>query len=212
MLSVILNIKNRKCVVFGAGRVAERRIKKLIRAGAEVTVISEHFTLGIKNIKSVKIVKKKVEPSDLKNYIEKYNIILALTTSEELNDAIEREAKRQNKLVNRADKPGNIIFPAVIEKDGLVISVSTLGRAPAAARLIKEKIKKTLAQEDILLIEFNEFLRERLMECINSQRERQKLIYKIISREDISENLKKGDITEARSIAIKILEELECTH
>ena len=212
MLSVILNIKNRKCVVFGAGRVAERRIKKLIRAGAEVTVISEHFTSSIKNIKSVKIVKKKVEPSDLKNYIEKYNIILALTSSEELNDAIEREAKRQNKLVNRADKPGNIIFPAVIEKDGLVISVSTLGRAPAAARLIKEKIKKTLAQEDILLIEFNEFLRERLMECINSQRERQKLIYKIISRGDISENLKKGDITKARSIAIKILEELECTH
>ncbi|GBE54855.1 MAG TPA: bifunctional precorrin-2 dehydrogenase/sirohydrochlorin ferrochelatase [Euryarchaeota archaeon] len=212
MLSVILNIKNRKCVVFGAGRVAERRIKKLIRAGAEVTVISEHFTSSIKNIKSVKIVKKKVEPSDLKNYIEKYNIILALTSSEELNDAIEREAKRQNKLVNRADKSGNIIFPAVIEKDGLVISVSTLGRAPAAARLIKEKIKKTLAQEDILLIEFNEFLRERLMECINSQRERQKLIYKIISRGDISENLKKGDITKARSIAIKILEELECTH
>ncbi len=99
MLSVILNIKNRKCVVFGAGRVAERRIKKLIRAGAEVTVISEHFTLGIKNIKSVKIVKKKVEPSDLKNYIEKYNIILALTTSEELNDAIEREAKRQNNII-----------------------------------------------------------------------------------------------------------------
>lgn len=212
MLSVILNIKNRKCVVFGAGRVAERRIKKLVRAGAEVTVISEHFTLGIKNIKSVKIVKKKVEPSDLKNYIESYNIILALTSSKELNDAIEREAKRQNKLVNRADKPVDIIFPAVIEKDGLVISVSTLGSAPAAARLIKEKIKKTLAQEDILLIEFNKFLRERLMECISSQRERQKLIYKIISREDISENLKKGDITEARSIAIKILEELECTH
>ncbi len=212
MLSVILNIKNRKCVVFGAGRVAERRIKKLVRAGAEVTVISEHFTLGIKNIKSVKIVKKKVEPSDLKNYIESYNIILALTSSKELNDAIEREAKRQNKLVNRADKPVDIIFPAVIEKDGLVISVSTLGSAPAAARLIKEKIKKTLAQEDILLIEFNKFLRERLMECINSQRERQKLIYKIISREDISENLKKGDIIEARSIAIKILEELECTH
>ncbi|GCC11347.1 siroheme synthase [archaeon] len=212
MLSVILNIKNRKCVVFGAGRVAERRIKKLVRAGAEVTVISEHFTLGIKNIKSVKIVKKKVEPSDLKNYIESYNIILALTSSKELNDAIEREAKRQNKLVNRADKPVDIIFPAVIEKDGLVISVSTLGSAPAAARLIKEKIKKTLAQEDILLIEFNKFLRERLMECISSQRERQKLIYKIISREDISENLKKGDITEAKSIAIKILEELECTH
>lgn len=212
MLSVILNIKNRKCVVFGAGRVAERRIKKLVRAGAEVTVISEHFTLGIKNIKTVKIVKKKVEPSDLKNYIESYNIILALTSSKELNDAIEREAKRQNKLVNRADKPVDIIFPAVIEKDGLVISVSTLGSAPAAARLIKEKIKKTLAQEDILLIEFNKFLRERLMECINSQRERQKLIYKIISREDISENLKKGDIIEARSIAIKILEELECTH
>mgnify|MGYP000337872482 CR=1 FL=1 len=212
MLSVILNIKNRKCVVFGAGRVAERRIKKLVRAGAEVTVISEHFTLGIKNIKSVKIVKKKVEPSDLKNYIESYNIILALTSSKELNDAIEREAKRQNKLVNRADKPVDIIFPAVIEKDGLVISISTLGSAPAAARLIKEKIKKTIAQEDILLIEFNKFLRERLMECISSQRERQKLIYKIISREDISENLKKGDITEARSIAIKILEELECTH
>ncbi len=212
MLSVILNIKNRKCVVFGAGRVAERRIKKLVRAGAEVTVISEHFTLGIKNIKSVKIVKKKVEPSDLKNYIESYNIILALTSSKELNDAIEREAKRQNKLINRADKPVDIIFPAVIEKDGLVISISTLGSAPAAARLIKEKIKKTIAQEDILLIEFNKFLRERLMECISSQRERQKLIYKIISREDISENLKKGDITEARSIAIKILEELECTH
>ncbi len=212
MLPVILNLSHRKCLVFGGGKVAERRIKKLLRAGAKVTVISESFTPGIEALSGVERIKRRVELGDVRSYIDDYYFVLALTSSEELNTAIEKEAKRQGKLVNRADKPSDIIFPAAIEREDLVVAVSTLGNAPAAARLIKEKIKKSLTQEDILLIKFNKFLRDKLMDCITLQEERQKLMWEIINREEISENIRKGNITEAQKIAIKILEELECTH
>ncbi|NOZ58909.1 MAG: NAD(P)-dependent oxidoreductase, partial [Euryarchaeota archaeon] len=39
MLPVMLNLENRRVVVFGGGRVAERRVAKLLRAGARVRVV-----------------------------------------------------------------------------------------------------------------------------------------------------------------------------
>ena len=39
-----LNIKDRRCLIIGGGDVASRKVKSLVRCGAEVEVISPEVT------------------------------------------------------------------------------------------------------------------------------------------------------------------------
>ncbi len=208
MLPVILNIKGKKAVVFGGGRVAERRIKKLLDAGAEVTVISNRFTDKIEKM-NVKKIKVELNQDNIRDYIGDAYIVLALTDSTEINNGIEREAHRRGKIVNRADKVSDVIFPAAIQKDNLVIAISTLGRAPAAARLIKKEIKKILNQETLNLIEVNHELRQYLKGRVESQKDREEILREVIQSGVLRENLKNPE--KAKEIAIKIVEEKLCT-
>ncbi|HBR22381.1 MAG TPA: siroheme synthase, partial [Nitrospiraceae bacterium] len=45
---VLLNLKGKKVIVAGGGKVAERKALPLLRSGAEVTVISPECTVRLK--------------------------------------------------------------------------------------------------------------------------------------------------------------------
>jgi siroheme synthase-like protein len=57
---VFLNLRGKKSVVVGGGKVAERKILGLLRAGADITVISPRIT-------------KKIEKEKLKNNLRHIN-------------------------------------------------------------------------------------------------------------------------------------------
>jgi len=206
MLPVIFDLKGEKCLVFGGGKVAERRIKKLLQSGAIVKAVSENFSPTLKSM-TIERVEKTISPPEVGGYLEGFNLIFALTSSRELNERIEREARKRCKLVNRGDSASDLIFPAFIEEGDLIISVSTRGKAPAATRLIKEKIKNSLTQKDILLIKLNKFLRGELKSRIPSAERRQDLIWEIVNRKGIAARLDRGDLEGAKKLALDILED-----
>jgi precorrin-2 dehydrogenase/sirohydrochlorin ferrochelatase len=47
---VFLNLKGRSCVVIGGGKVAERKARSLLKAGANIKIISPEFTEGLKKL------------------------------------------------------------------------------------------------------------------------------------------------------------------
>ncbi len=54
MFHIVLNLREKKAVVFGGGTVAERRVVKLIISGAQVKVVSQEFTNSLKKLESEK--------------------------------------------------------------------------------------------------------------------------------------------------------------
>jgi precorrin-2 dehydrogenase/sirohydrochlorin ferrochelatase len=66
---IFLNVKNKLCVVVGGGKVAERKIKKLIQEKAEIIVISKSTTQRIKNLEQKGKIKKIVNSEFTKNMI-----------------------------------------------------------------------------------------------------------------------------------------------
>ncbi len=54
MYPVILGVKNKKCVVIGGGRVAQRKALALLKAGAQVYCLSKTATGKITNLAAVK--------------------------------------------------------------------------------------------------------------------------------------------------------------
>lgn len=205
MFPVVLNLKGKRALVFGGGKVAERRAIKLLKAGAKVTVVSMDFTDALKKLKtpSLKLVEKEVKSG--RKFIKNADVVLIATDDKKLNDRLEKECEECGKIVNRADRAAGFIIPATIEAGDVIISISTKGKSPAVTKAIKTRIKKTLAKEDVLLIELQEFARRELKAKIKNQEERKRILRELINRSDIIEYLKKGNAERGREEVRRIV-------
>ena len=136
---VFINLKGRKCVVAGGGKVAERKALSLLRSGAEVTVISPECTARLRKEHlrgHIKYIARRFKKGDLKNAF----IVIAATDSAETNGKISKDAPY---LVNVVDTPllCNFIVPSVIRRGPLTIAISTSGVSPAIAKTIRKELE-----------------------------------------------------------------------
>lgn len=143
---LLIDLKNKKVLIIGGGKVGSRRALYLLETGALVTVISKKFDkilLKIKN-KNLKLIKKDINKAKI-NFSDYFLIIIA-TNDKKINKKIINKIKKINKnnkiLVCRADKhsDGNVIFPAVSKIKNIKIAYTSSGKNP---KLIK-KIKKII--------------------------------------------------------------------
>jgi precorrin-2 dehydrogenase/sirohydrochlorin ferrochelatase len=193
LFPVLLDIKGKNAVVFGGGKTAKRRVMKLLKAGAVVTVISRDFAPGLEELgdKNLNLVREEVKNGG--GHIKKSDIVLIATDDTELNDTLESEARALKRIVNRADKTSDFIIPATLDAGDVTVSISTGGKSPAVAKNIKKRIKRMLSADDLYLIEIEEFAREKLKETVESQQDRERFLRELINRSDIIEKLRAGD-------------------
>lgn len=138
-LPLHIDLRGKKILVIGFGKVGKRRAEKLLKAGASVTVIDRK---KVRTKKRVKFIKKNLQQDSIPS-LKKYFLVIASTDDKKLNAAIVRKAKREGCLVNRADlfRDGNVIFPAVVKMSAGVLSFATLGRSPRLSKQIKEELE-----------------------------------------------------------------------
>ncbi|MCL5744029.1 MAG: bifunctional precorrin-2 dehydrogenase/sirohydrochlorin ferrochelatase [Acidobacteria bacterium] len=138
---VFLDLKDKPVLVAGAGKVALRKAKGLVEAGARVTVVAPRWEPEFEHL-PVRLVKRTVEFSDLEG------AYLAFTATDDraANHAIAGEAKRRGIPVNVADAPPECDFlvPSRIERGDVQIAVSTGGRSPRLAVEVRRKIEEML--------------------------------------------------------------------
>ncbi|NWF97903.1 MAG: bifunctional precorrin-2 dehydrogenase/sirohydrochlorin ferrochelatase [Nitrospirae bacterium] len=146
-----INLKNKKTVVVGGGDIAERKVLSLLKAEADVTVISPVITKRLeKKASDGKIIhiSRKYRKGDIKNYF----LVIAATDDREVNERIAKEAKC---LVNVVDTPQlcNFIVPSIVKRGHLIIAISTGGISPAMSRTIRKEIEAHYKKE------FQQFLK-----------------------------------------------------
>lgn len=200
MFPVLLDLKGKRAVVFGGGKTANRRVMKLLKAGARVTVVSRDFSPGLERFKGddLKLVKREIKEG--RRFIENSDIVLIATDDHTLNDRLEKEARILGRMVNRADRPSDFIIPATLETGDVTVSISTGGKSPAVAKNIKKRIKMVLSKDDLYLIELEEFAREKLKKTIKNQSKREKFLRELINRSDIIEKIRSEDMEDAKRI------------
>jgi len=143
---LFLNLTGEKAVVIGAGRVAERKIRSLLTAGAEVTVISPKATAALRHFaraRKVRWLRRRYRVGDLRGA----RLVIAATDSEQINQHVCAEAKRRRLLVNCVAPPdaGNFIVPSVVRRGNLTVAISTGGASPALAKLLRRELEQTLS-------------------------------------------------------------------
>lgn len=182
--SVNLVLEKKKCVVAGAGIVAQRKVKRLLECGAQVFVISPEITADLRKLaESGKIVFKKGS-AGLKDLKGAY-LVIAATSDRKLNSSISSYCRRKNILINVVDFPKecNFILPSIVRRGGLTVSISTDGISPALAKSIRRDLEKKFGPEYAKLLRIMKYIRPLAIKGIKNLQARKNLFQKIFQPE-----------------------------
>jgi precorrin-2 dehydrogenase/sirohydrochlorin ferrochelatase len=176
-----LNLRGKKCVVIGGGKVAERKVSALVRSGACVRVISPEITPILERLKSagtISHVARGYRKGDLKCAF----LAIAATSNEKVNRAVSHEAPF---LVNVVDVPElcNFIVPAVMGRRPLTIAVSTGGASPAMAAAIRRELELLYGNEIGRYLLFLGKLRKEALKKIVDKKTRENFLKKAATKE-----------------------------
>ncbi len=146
---IVLSLKDQRILVIGGGKVAGRKIKKLLEANAQIEVVAPGLTPELEALAMDGRIawKKRFYQTE---FLEGATIVIAATDDIELNRRIAGEARQRRILVNTVNQAedSDFIFPAQIRRGDLLIAVSTSGKQPALAREIREELELLFESAD----------------------------------------------------------------
>ena len=184
LFPIFLKLDGRGCLVVGAGTVAQGKIRGLLDAGALVKVVAPKAVFPVQEWAregAISWAPRAFEPRDL----DRVSIVVAATSSPQLNAEILREARLRNVLSNAVDDPENCDFyyPAVVKRGDLQIAISTGGRSPALAQRLRENLEEQFGPEYASWVAELGEAREQLTAAVRDREARKKLLHQLASRE-----------------------------
>jgi len=206
---VNVSLKNKKCVVFGAGEVALRKVKRLLECGAAVSVIGQEMVPQFKRLLEKKKIIFKNKRAGLKDLKGAF-LVVAATNDRKLNALVSAYCLKKNILVNVVDsmQECNVILPSVLRRGSLTISVSTDGVSPALAKDIRRDIQQRFGFEYAQLLRLMRKIRPEVLQKIKNPRIR-KLLFKKMFQPEILALFKKNKQQQARKRIREYLSEAQ---
>ena len=188
---VFLKVEDQLCVVVGAGRVGERRVRGLCDAKARVRVVGVTATEGILKLVDegvIHLYQRAFEPSDLDGSA----LVIAATDHVDVNRAVQAAAKCRGILFCGADRhtDSDFIVPAVVRRGDLQVAISTGGKSPAYAALLRREIEAFL--DDGQLLDLMTDLRRRVYARFPNAPERRQAFWQQLVTGDTLALARKG--------------------
>mgnify|MGYP003322679678 FL=1 len=139
-----LQLNKLPCLIVGGGSVAERKLDLLIKANADITVISPDFSeyiLELSKSHDIKCITDEYSEKFLEG--NKYRFVISATNNVSLNEQVAKDCAKHNIIVNVVDQPEicDFIFPSILERGDITVAVSTGGASPVLARVLRTKLE-----------------------------------------------------------------------
>lgn len=159
-----MDLHDRGVVIVGGGRVAARKARRLLSAGARLTVVAPElapFMAALVAEGKVRHLERSYRHGDLAG------ALLAFAASDDpgVNRSVAAEAKERGILIDVVDAPrlSGFTTPAVLERGDLLITVSTGGASPILSRQIVAEIEKLFGTEYAEAVALLGSVREKLL-------------------------------------------------
>ena len=146
LFPIFLKLTGRRCLVVGAGNLAESKIESLRAAHAQVTVIAPVASPNILELAAAgEVVYEQREYVD-GDVAGGYFLVVTATNVPAVNRAVYLEAVAKNVICNAVDDPPycDFYFPSVVRRGDLQIAISTAGASPALAQRLRKEINAQL--------------------------------------------------------------------
>jgi siroheme synthase-like protein len=140
---VHLDLTGRRVLVVGAGRVATRKIERLVQTSADVLVVAQVASAQVRELArlgQLQLATRAVEPDDVAGCF----MVIVATDQAAINSQVADWARAVGALVSRVDAPdaSDFTVPAFVRGQQVEATVSTYGEAPSASRRLKRELAR----------------------------------------------------------------------
>jgi len=147
---LFINLENKKILVIGGGKVAAKKIEKILEYGADITVVTENVVeeklLKLENVKIENNQKIENDKAKIEKLVKGYFLVIAATDNEELNENIANVCDSNGILINNVSSKikMNAMFGGIVKNSEFQIAISTSGKNCKRSRAMKSEIQKVL--------------------------------------------------------------------
>jgi precorrin-2 dehydrogenase / sirohydrochlorin ferrochelatase len=192
LFPMFLKMHGRRCLVAGAGAIGESKIEGLLQSRAEVIVVAPQATSRVEqwaNASQLTWMQREFEPGDL----DRAFMVVAATSSVEINHLIAAEARRRDILCNVVDDPDycDFFYPAVVQRGALQLAISTSGTSPALARRLREQLEIQFGPEYERWLEQVDKSRREILASVPDPGERRSRLEALVSEDSFRAFLKR---------------------
>lgn len=204
---VFLDLKDKPCLMVGGGKVAERKTLSLLAAGAKVLLIGTRVTEALERLSSkgsIKVRKRPYRQGDVKGRL----LVIAATGSKRVNEQVYRDATAAGIFVNVVDDPErcSFIVPSVVDRGALLIAISTSGKSPYLARVLREELEACIGEEFEAFVEILGAARKKLLKSSLSHDKKESIIKDLV-KSPLPGLIKEGRVREIDSVLKGLLGE-----
>ena len=206
-LPIYMNLKQTSCLVVGGGGIAARKVSLLLKAEADVTVVSPELCDELARwVKEGKVSHEAREFQD--SDVENRKVIITATDVSDVNVRVSELAHDLNVPVNVVDHPElcSFIMPSIIDRSPVQIAISTGGASPVLARLIRTELEGRIPAEYGQLGSLVENYRSEVKKTFGDVEQRRDFWESVLNG-PVAEHVFAGKMDKAKAALEKAIEE-----
>ena len=183
-LPIFLDVTGRRAVVVGGGIRAAAKVRLLVSTGAEVSVVAPRVCEEIARLAAGAAINHMAgvfTPANARGA----SLVFAATGQPDVDAAVAVAARALGIPVNIVDGPrgaagSTFIMPAIIDRDPVVVAVSSGGQFPGLARYVRARIEALLPARLGAVARFAERFRGAVRAVVGDERARRRLWQQVL--------------------------------
>ena len=139
------DVTDRSCLVVGAGESAARKVRLLRQAGARIVVVAPRACEELAALAADRVLELRRRPFRSGDVVGQV-LVVSATGHDGVDRLVAAAAEAAGVPVNVVDRPGlsSFIVPAIVDRDPIMIGISSGAAAPLLARRIREHLETVL--------------------------------------------------------------------
>ena len=148
MYPVMLELRNRACLVVGGGGVALRKVNGLLEEEATVTVVATEPVAALRELSeagTIRLERRAYESGEAAGFL----LVFAATDDREVNRRVFEDAEGAGVWANVADDPELCSFhlPARVRRGQMQLAIASGGEAPFVTRRLRQLLERRFGPE-----------------------------------------------------------------
>jgi uroporphyrin-III C-methyltransferase/precorrin-2 dehydrogenase/sirohydrochlorin ferrochelatase len=202
---VFFDLTAQKVLIVGGGEVALRKVSLLERTGASITVVAPEIApelMARAGAGELELAIREFAPDDL----DGARLVIVATSSRAVNRWVAKLSESRNIPVNVVDdrEASRFIVPAIIDRDPVLVAISTGGASPVLARRLRERLEALIPERFGELASWLRALRETTRRKLRDTGERRRYFEAVVDG-PAGRRFIAGDAQGARRIAQQLL-------